>query len=58
LEKKNAIRGGSGKAVDSSPNDHIFIHTQTMVALEFSVHSLPFDVDLKTFIEVFFLNLV
>jgi hypothetical protein len=39
LEKKSAIGGGSGKVVDSSPNDHIFIYTQTMVALEFSMHS-------------------
>jgi hypothetical protein len=26
LEKKSAIGGGSGKVVDSSPNDHIFIY--------------------------------
>lgn len=51
LEKKSAIGGGSGKVVDSSPNDHIFIYTQTMVALEFSMHNFPFAMDFKTFTE-------
>ncbi len=51
LEEKSVIKDGNGKVVDSNPNDHIFIYTQTMVALEFLVHNFPFAMDLKTFIE-------
>jgi hypothetical protein len=38
----------------TNPNDHIFIYTQTMVALEFSMHSFPFAMDFKTFTETSF----
>jgi hypothetical protein len=34
LEKKSAIGGERGKVVDTSPNDHIFIYTQTITALD------------------------
>jgi hypothetical protein len=54
VAEKNVIDGGSGKVVDSNPIDHIFIYTQTMVALEFSVQNFPFVVDFKTFIKTSF----
>jgi hypothetical protein len=49
LEEKSVIEGANGKVVDSNPNDHIFIYTQTMVALNFLVHNFPFAMDFKTF---------
>jgi hypothetical protein len=51
LEEKSVIEGGNGKVVNNNPNDHIFIYTQTMVALEFLLHIFPFAMDFKTFTE-------
>ncbi len=56
LEEKSVIKVGNGKVVDSSPNDHIFIYTHTMVALKFLVHNFPFVMDFKTFTKTFSWN--